>query len=170
MPFTRRLREERGMTMIELMVAAMICAVGIAATIGVIDNSRVVSVKSEKRETMAAQAQRELEKLQELPWENLAHTVLPGSSPYPGTPTGTNFAWDRKNTGASEQLYVNAQGTVTPNNYDWDDAQTRFKGKVYRYITWIDAQSRRITVVVTIDGENSPAPLLLSSIKTRPIL
>lgn len=170
MPFTERLRDERGMTMIELMVAAVICAVGIAATIGVIDNSRIVSVKSEKRDTMAHQAERELEKLQEIPFDSLAHTVLPTSSPYAGTPSGTAFAYDRRNTAATEQLYVSATaGAVTPNNYDWTDNQSRLSGKVYRYVTWIDANSRRITVVVTVNGDNSPSPLLLSSIKTKPI-
>ena len=46
MRFIRRLRDERGMTMIELMGAATICAVGTIATIGVIDHSRSTAVKS----------------------------------------------------------------------------------------------------------------------------
>ena len=171
MPFTERLRDERGMSMIEVMVAAVICAVGIMATLGVIDGSRDVSVKSEKRETMSHQAQRELEKLMELPFANLAHAVTPTTSPYAGTPSGTNFAYDRSNTALTEQLVVSAsQGQVTPNNSAWDDAQTRLTGRVYRFVTRIDENSRRITVVVTADGANAPAPVLLSSIKTTPIL
>src|SRR3954471_21787016 len=104
MRFIDRLRGERGMTMVELMVAAAICSVGIAATIGMMDNSRQASVRSEKRDVMAHQAQRELEKIMELPWANFAHVTggAPTSSPYAGTPSGTAFAYDRKNTTVTE--------------------------------------------------------------------
>ena len=172
MRFIDRLRDERGMTMIELMVASVICAVGIMATIGVIDNSRDISVKSEKRETMSHQAQRELEKVMELPWVNLAHVtgVAPTSSPWAGTPSGVNFAYDRNDTSKTEQLVTTASGEVTPNNHTWSDNQSRLSGRVYRFVTQIDANSRRVTVVVTADGANAPAPVLLSSIKTTPIL
>ena len=165
-----RLRDERGMTMIELMVAAVICAVGIMATIGVIDNSRDISVKSEKRETMSHQAQRELEKVMELPFTSLAHTSLPTSSPWAGTPSGQNFAYDRKDTTKTEQLISSTTGGVTVNNSAWTDNQSRLSGRVYRFVTRIDANARRVTIVVTADGANAPAPVLLSSIKTTPIL
>jgi hypothetical protein len=41
---------------------------------------------------------------------------------------------------------------------------------MYRFVTRIDANSRRITVVITADGRNNPPNLLVSSIKTNPIL
>ena len=175
MRFIRRLRCERGMTMIELMVAATICAVGIIATIGVIDNSRAVSVKSEKRETMAHHAQREVERLMELPFTNLAHPSAPQASPTPGSPasyvSGNQFAYDRNNPTTTEQLVVSpANGQVPASSTPWDDAQSRLGGHVYRFITQVDTNARRVTVVVTVDGENNPSDLIMSSIKTRPIL
>ena len=175
MRFIERLRSERGMTMIELMVSATICAVGIIATIGVIDNSRAVSVKSEKRETMAHHAQREVEGLMELPFINLAHPSAPAGSPTPGSPasyvSGNQFAYDRNNPTVTEQLVVSpANGEVPATSTEWNDAQARLSGHVYRFITQVDTNARRVTVVVTVDGANNPPDLIMSSIKTRPIL
>lgn len=180
MRFIRRLRDERGMTMIELMVAATICAVGTIATIGVIDHSRSVAIKSEKRAAMAHQGEREMEKLMELPWDNLAHSANPQPSAVEGNPAsyvnGSNYAYDRSNPAATEPLVVSLQnGQVPAGSDEWSDEQTRISGRVYRFITRVDSDglgtnTRRITVVVTADGLERPAHVLLSSIKTTPIL
>lgn len=178
MRFIRRLRDERGMTMIELMVAATICAVGTIATIGVIDHSRRTAVKSEKREAMAHQAEREMERLMELPWANLAHSAQPAAeaSGPASYVQGANFAYDRSNAGATEQLVVSAaNGQVPAVSNEWNDAQTRLSGQVHRFITRVDSEglgtnTRRITVVVTANGLDNPADVLMSSIKTTPIL
>jgi len=174
-----RLRDQRGMTMIELMVAATICAVGTTATIGVIDHARSTSVKSEKREAMAHQAEREIERLMELPWDNLAHSSTPVAGT-PGTPagyvSGSNYAYDRNAPSATEPLVVSAANGQVSNTFStFNDAQTRITGRVYRYITRVDsdglgANTRRITVVVTADGLENPRDVLLSTIKTTPIL
>ncbi len=177
MPFTSRLRSESGMTLIELMVAALICSIGTIATIGVIDQSRAVSVKSEKRDAMAHVAEREMERLQELPWSNLAHPEYPTATAVPaGNPstyiTGTSYAYDRATPGATEQLVRSPAplGQVEVGSTTWDDAQSRISGRIYRYITRVDANARRITVVVTVNGRENPPDLLMSSIKTQPIL
>ena len=175
MRFISRLRNDRGMTMIELMVAATICAVGTMATIGVIDNSRTVAVKSEKRDALSAQAQREVERLMELPFNNLAHPSTPASSPTPGSPAsyvnGNEYAYDRNNPGLTEQLVVSAaNGQVSPTATAWNDAQIKLSGNVHRFVSRIDANARRVTVVATATGQNSPPYVLVSSIKTKPIL
>jgi prepilin-type N-terminal cleavage/methylation domain-containing protein len=176
MPFIDRLRSERGMTMIELMVSAVICAVGIAATIGVMDQSRETSVKSERRDAMAHQAERELERVMALPWLNFQHSAQPVATASPANNpstyiTGTSYKYDRNAPTASEPLlWSTTNGQVAATYSTWDDNQTRLTGRVYRYITRIDGNSRRVTVVVTADGASPPAPLLLSSIKTKPIL
>ena len=173
----KRLRDQRGMTMIELMVAATICAVGTIATIGVIDQSRRTAVKSEKRDAMAHQAEREMERLMELPWDALAHSAQPQPGDGPASYiTGTNYAYDRTNAAATEQLvWSTAEGQVPAGSSEWDDAQTRITGDVYRFITRVDSEglgtnTRRITVVVTADGLEAPTDVLVSSIKTTPIL
>ena len=167
-----RLRDERGMTMIELMVASVICAVGIVATVGVMDRSRDLSVKNEYREAMTHQGQRELEKLMELPWVNFSHGAsVPTTSPYTGTPTGGNFAYDRNNTGVTEQLLSSSVNGQVPSSFStWTDSASRLSGRIYRYVTRIDSNSRRLTIVVTATGASSTAkPILLSTIKTKPI-
>ena len=176
MPFIRKLRAEDGMTIIELLVSAVICAVGIAATIGLMDHSREVSVKSERRDAMAHQAQRELEMLMEIPWLNLQHRRLPTATATPaGNPStyisGVNYRYDRDDPAAAEPLVFSlANGRVPATPDPWSDAQARLEGDVYRYITRIDGNARRVTVIVTADGADVPAPLLVSSIKTKPEL
>ena len=173
---SERLRRESGMTIIELMVSATICAVGIAATIGLMDNSREASVKAERRDAMAHQAEREVERLMALPWLQLQHTQLPTPAPAPANNpstyiTGTSYRYDRRNPAATEPLvYSLTNGQVSHTYSTWDDAQTRLTGRVYRYVTRVDANARRVTVIVTSNGANPPAPLLMSSIKTRPVL
>jgi Tfp pilus assembly protein PilV len=177
MHFIRRLRGEEGMTIIEVMVAAVICAVGIMATVGVMDASRKTSVRSEYRDVMAHQAERELERIMELPWANLAHNpTVPTTSPWAGTPSGVNFQWDRADTSKTEPLLASGNGQVSStwtawddNAQSWNNNQTRLSGRVYRFITTIGTNSRRVTVVVTGSGENPPPPVLLSSIKTQPL-
>ena len=176
MSWAERLRREDGMTIIELLVSAVICAVGIAATIGLMDNSRELSVKSEQRDVMAHHAERELERLMELPWLNLQHSSLPAATASPaGNPStyisGTSYRYDRKQPAAAEPLVFSlANGQVSPTRTPWDDGQGRLKGDVYRYVTRVDANARRVTVIVTADGADVPAPVLLSSINTRPVL
>lgn len=171
MRFISRLRDEQGMTIIEVMVAAVICSLGIVATVGVMDRSRDTAVRSEMRDVMAHQGERELERLMELPWANFAHAVgaAPTSSPYAGTPTGGTFAYNRSNTSQTEPLVVSATGQVAGNWTAWNDNQARLSGRVYRFVTSLGTNSRRVTVVVTATGANAPPALLLSSIKTQPI-
>ncbi|HEX2087446.1 MAG TPA: type II secretion system protein [Solirubrobacteraceae bacterium] len=173
---TRRLRDERGMTLIELLVAAVICATGIMATIAVMDQSRKVAVKAEHREAMAHQAQREAERLMELPWANFRHASTPTTTSTPAGNPSTwisdgSFAYDRKNPTVLETLSVDpGNGQVPSTSTTWDDGQTRLTGRLYRYVTTIDANSRRLTVVATGDGLEPPAPVIVSSIKTKPLL
>ena len=176
MPFIERLRREGGMTIIELLVSATICAVGIAATIGLMDNSRAMSVKSERRDVMAHHGERELERLMALPWLNLQHSSMPAPEASPaGNPStyiaNTSYRYDRRDATASEPLVMSlANGQVQASSTTWNDGQARLRGRVYRYITRMDTNARRVTVIVTSDGVDSPAPLLLSSIKTKPKL
>lgn len=168
---TSRLRSESGMTLIELMVAAMICAVGIGATIGVLDTSRTVSVKSELRQTMAHHAEREIERALELSWDEFAHTATPASSPTAGNPanyaSAGGYAYDRSNPTAVEPWAIAPTGLVAGTSTVWEDGQTRLSGRIYRFVTELDPNARRLTVVVTGNGANAPAPILISSIKTR---
>jgi len=174
MRFIDRLRQERGMTLVELMMAALICGVGIMATIAVLDTSREVSVKAEYREAMSHQAEREIERIMELPWAEFAHTAAPASSPTQGHPAsyvnGNSYAYDRNAPAATEPFAIETTGLVAATSSAWTDGQARLGGNVFRFVTQVNTNARRITVVVAGTGANAPAPVLVSSIKTRPNL
>lgn len=174
MRFTERLRDERGLTILELMVAATICAVGIIATIGVLDTSREVSVNAEFREAMSHQAEREVERVMELPWSEFAHQSAPAGSPDPANPAsnvvGSSYKWDATNPSATEPFAIDPGGMVASTASAWQDNQTRLGGFVYRFVTQVSSNARRITVVVTGTGAKAPRPVLISSIKTLPNL
>ena len=174
MRFIDRLRDDRGLTMIELMVAATICAVGIIATIGVLDTSRQVSVEAEFREAMAHHGEREIERIMELPWTEFAHTSAPAGSPDPNNPasnvSGNTYKYDASNPSAIETFVIDPAGQVASTSEVWEDDHNRLSGRVYRFVTQVNANARRITVVVTGTGANAPAAVLISSIKTQPNL
>ena len=170
---TDRLRHEGGMTLIELMVAATICVVGVMSTIMVLDTSRQISVKAEHREAMAHQGERELERVMELPWAEFAHKQNPASSPTAGNPAnyvnGNTYAYDRSSPGATEPFALEpVTGAVEHTSAAWTDGQTRLGGRVYRFVTQKEPNARRVTIVVTGTGAKAPPPILLSSIKTIP--
>lgn len=161
------------MTLVELMVAAIICAVGVMATISVLDTSREVSLKAELRESMSHQAEREMERIMSLPWAEFAHPSAPASSPTPTNPAfyvnGNSYAYDRNTPSASETFAINATtGLVDPASTAWVDGQNRLSGRVHRFVTNVSANARRVTVVVTANGAKAPAHVLVSSIKTNP--
>jgi Tfp pilus assembly protein PilV len=174
MPFTSRLRDERGMTLLELMFAALICAVGIMATIAVLDTSRQVSVEAEFREAMSHQAEREVERIMELPWAEFAHTAAPASSPDASNPAskvnGNNFAYDASNPALTEPFAIAPTGQVAATSETWEDNQNRLGGRIYRFVTQVSSYARRVTVVVTGTGAKAPNAVLISSIKTQPNL
>lgn len=172
---TSRLRDERGMTLIELMISAVICATGIMATIAVMDTSRKVSVKAEHRDAMAHHAEREAERLMELPWDSFRHASTPITAASPaGNPStwisGGGFAYDRKSPTTYEPLSVGTGGEVPTTYTTFDDGQARLKGRLYRYVTTVEPNARRLTVVATGDGIDPPAAVIVSSIKTKPLL
>ena len=175
--FSRALRSESGMTIVELMVAAMICVVGLLATVAVLDQSRKVGDEAEARETIAHQADRELERLIGLSWATLAHPV-----PGPAGPTGTapdpasyvvsttprTYRFDRKDESRAETLVVLAGGLVANVATDFTDGQNRLSGKVHRYVTEVNPQTRRVTVAVTADPPADVPPVYLSTLVTDP--
>ena len=175
-PFSSSLRSESGMTIVELMVAAMICVVGLLSTVAVLDQSRKVGDEAEARETVAHQADRELERLLGLSWATLGHTgtgpAPTGTAPDPGSyvsaSTPRSFRFDRKNEARAEWLVVLPGGVVENAPTDFTDNQDRLSGKVHRYVTEVNTQTRRVTVAVTADPPANVPPVYLSTLVTDP--
>src|SRR3712207_1323080 len=104
MRFATRLLRQDGMTLIELLIAVPVCAVGIMATVGVMDASRNVATSSEQREAAAHHAERALEELLSRPYAEIAHA------------TGATFATSA--VAGHPASYVSGGQYA----YDWRDA------------------------------------------------
>lgn len=176
--------DESGFSLIELMVAMVICVVGVMSTLVVLDTSRTISDRSEAREVVAFHAERELERIVAFPWNRLMHRSMPVASA--GTPAADidtvtqAYRFDKTPPGRSEPLKISTNPTAVPAGQfaaetvssDWIDPQTRLKGKVWRFITFdatdLQGWTRRVTVVATIDAPSDVPPVLLSTIVTDP--
>ena len=77
---TARLRDEQGFTLVELLIAMALTAVGVAATLGVFGASGRTTVISQNTEVGAQQAQAELDRLSKLKYGELALTSMPVNS------------------------------------------------------------------------------------------
>jgi prepilin-type N-terminal cleavage/methylation domain-containing protein len=91
-------REESGFTLIELLCAVVVTTIGVIALITTLDTSRELITFSEKRETAVHVAEQEIERIQSLPYEQVALTAPPATSGNAHDPayyvTGIFYRWD----------------------------------------------------------------------------
>jgi Flp pilus assembly pilin Flp len=180
----RLLRDERGITVVEVMVAAVLMVVGIIAMLTTFDGSRELVSTSEKNGIAAHRGQLEVEKALSLDYANIALTSTPAhsgstSSPdYYANSDGT-YQWDQGSSPKpADPMVVDATDGALVHVSTWNDGQSRLSGSVYRYVTWIDdphvpgaQNAKRITVAVTVDnpGATGPKkPVIVSSIAFDP--
>jgi type II secretory pathway pseudopilin PulG len=167
------------MTLVELIAAIAICAVGIMATVGVLDTSRQAANTAEARQVATQRAELELERTLALSWDVLGHPTTPVPSGDPALPSSriTNdsprqYRFDLSNATRREVLQVITgalPGQVPSDRTAWTDGQSRLSGFTYRYVTRsANGRTRRITVVVTVNAPARVAPVLVSSLVTRP--
>jgi prepilin-type N-terminal cleavage/methylation domain-containing protein len=82
----RRAAAIDGFTMIELLAAMLILAVGILSTFRVFDSSNRATSVAEAQQNEIHRAQREIERLQSLPYQSLFLTSTPATSANPNNP------------------------------------------------------------------------------------
>ncbi len=152
------MRSEKGFTVIEVMIAAVIMIVGVLGVFAALDSARVLSTVGERQTTIAHRAQQELERLQAMPYKSLAMTVAPPAAsgcPTPLTPqyptspncyvSGGNYSYDRNDTSKTEPLVIDTtNGTITPNGSGsgctdgctskWTDGN--YSGEVFDFVSW----------------------------------
>jgi prepilin-type N-terminal cleavage/methylation domain-containing protein len=75
-----RLRGESGMTLIEVLVAMAILTIGIVSLLSAFEGARKLTLVAERRASIAHLAQRELERLQSVPYSELAMVSAPSRS------------------------------------------------------------------------------------------
>lgn len=84
-----RLRCQDGMTLVEVLVAMLVLTVGILSMVSMFDSARKLTLAAERRESIAHLAQRELERLQSVPYDELAMVSKPAHESIPASDTTT---------------------------------------------------------------------------------
>lgn len=91
--------DESGFTLIELLSAVIVTTIGVIALITTLDTSRELITYSEKREAAVHLAERELERIQALPYAQVALTATPVTASDAKDPayyvTGSFYRWNQ---------------------------------------------------------------------------
>jgi prepilin-type N-terminal cleavage/methylation domain-containing protein len=160
---TNRLQAEDGFTMIEVLVAVAILAIGILGLVGSIDSSRSLGNTAEHEDVASQVAQQDLNGLLTLPYNSLAVTAQPPNSggatsanqqwnsvwpnavPTPGATAqpcaGTGFD-ESKPTNETSSTCLITGGSVAPTSDVSVPATvsggTVVRVRLFRYITWVN--------------------------------
>jgi prepilin-type N-terminal cleavage/methylation domain-containing protein len=118
------LQAQDGFSLIEVLMAAVVIAIGILGLVGSFDSARKLTLLSERRTAMAHRGQLELERLQTYPYAQLAMVTAPTHSAEKTNPdyyvnynsplkcsTANCFAWNTEKTGEEEALVLATKET-----------------------------------------------------------
>ncbi|HEX7278067.1 MAG TPA: type II secretion system protein [Solirubrobacterales bacterium] len=146
----RSFDSQAGMTIIEVVVGAMILALGAAATFGVLTSASKNAQRAKATQVALNRAQLEMETLRSLSNSQLAMTDVPNQSANPLSPNyrvlnGT-FALVRNPVGTYANMVVNGGslygggfiqgGIVAPGPTPFTSGDV--SGKIFRYVVWRD--------------------------------
>lgn len=147
----RLVRDERGFTLVEALVAGFVLVAGLLATIGVFDDSRDQNATGERHEIAVMQAEQAIEEIRGMPYEkvllNAAAAQPTGISRLGGTPTAPSFT---VRPGLAEWVANYATESTAATNAWVDPVTTASIGSeeapldltIYRYVTWRDEECR----------------------------
>lgn len=163
--------DERGFTVVEGVIAALILVIGALATLQVFDTGTRNTYRAEQSQVVVNRLQAELEEIKALPYDQIAMTGNPGSVVETNDPrwrvSGVNFALNRDNTDF-RQMVVNGDtlssgevvggGLVAPGPEPFDTGDV--SGEIYRFVTWAPSPCagcgtqtmKRIVVAAKLDG------------------
>jgi prepilin-type N-terminal cleavage/methylation domain-containing protein len=182
----RRLANEDGFTLFELLIAMAVTAIGLMALVSSFDHSRDLVSVAEKTEVASHQAERAMERVLAMPYAAVAHNPAPTNNTDPKHPanyvTGTSYQWDQGATGPqSDFLEVDLTNGQISNVTNWQDSTSRLTGKTYTFVTRTgdlcsatdcptgDQRGKRVTIAVTVDGPRPLGrPVLISSVMINP--
>src|SRR4051794_32057872 len=143
------LRDERGFTVVEVVVAALLLAIGTLAVFGLVDAATRTTYRAQQSQVVNDVLQQEMEKLKQLPYAQVALTSAPIHSTDPTSPnyraTGAQFNVNRGGTAANWNLVYNgghsnetgasvSGGTIAPGPTPFQNGNVR--GSIYRYVVW----------------------------------
>jgi prepilin-type N-terminal cleavage/methylation domain-containing protein len=183
-------RTEQGFTLVEVLLAMALMAVGIAATMAVFGSSGRATVLSQQIEVATQKAQAELDRLSRYDYDKLGLTAAPATSTNPLNPgsrvSGTTLTIRSGLTEtfvlASDAGQSAASVNPAPTPYAVGTGDEPITGSIYRYVTWRDENcpagvcdgtqnTKRITVAVTVNASGTlpaRAPVWLSEIVPDP--
>jgi len=135
----RLARDERGVTVVEAMVAALLLVIGALAVLQLIDTTTRNSFRVEESQVVTERLQSELEQIRRLPYSQVALTTAPTSATDLADPrrrvnaTRTQFAVRRDGAEIAD-LVVNPAGGVNPGPEPFQVGD--ISGKIYRFVVW----------------------------------
>ncbi len=133
---------ESGLTMIEVLVAAVVLVMGAAATFGVLGAATRNAQRAKATQVALDLAQEEMERLHSIPYEELALNSAPIASTDPKSPnsrvSAATFNLRRKPPTAYLPIDVDAEKGFSPESefFTGDTEQGGIKGTIYRYVVW----------------------------------
>jgi prepilin-type N-terminal cleavage/methylation domain-containing protein len=182
-----RLTTQDGFTLVEVLAAATVMAIGTLGAISVFSTTERLSLVNERHMTMSQVAQREIERVEGLHFNQIALTSAPTSSSDSSSPdyyvvNGSPPAlhWNRS-TSSTESLVIDASnGTVQPVQ-SWNESAQggTLSGQIYDFVSWTnDSQCspgcpstndyKRIVVAVTMGNGIHPNPVYVTSVIADP--
>ena len=170
----RLFRDQGGMTVVEVMVAAMILVIGSLALLSLVDAGARNTFRAEQSQVVSIRLQSELETIRELPYDQVAMTGVPIPSADPDDPawrvSGSSYAVNRAGTdlkplvtngSALEGGGTVAGGTISASPEPFDSGDV--SGAIHRYVVWEDDSScpsshcpgsqdlKRVIVAISLD-------------------
>jgi hypothetical protein len=135
---------EAGLTIIEVIVAALILALGAAATFGVLSAATKNAQRAKASQVALDLAQEEMERLRGIPYDDLALSSSPTPSSSEANPNyrveGTTFALQRNPVGEYGPLVMDETGATgfSPQSefFSGNPSAGGVSGTVYRYVVW----------------------------------
>jgi prepilin-type N-terminal cleavage/methylation domain-containing protein len=160
------LSDQRGLTLIEVVIAIMIFVIGTAAILAVVNLSSRNGFRAQQQQVAVNVAQRELETMRNLSYSQVALTLTPSTSGSSLDPrsrvSGTSF--NLKKTGPADNATMVINGVSGVSGGIIDPGPTSFtsgdvSGQVYRFVVWQDDPSisgtqdfKRLIVAISING------------------
>ena len=144
--FTRLRDEQRGMTLVEAMVAAMLLMIGIVPTVKVFDDSRDQNATGERHEIALLQAEQALEEMRGLPYDRLLMNAG-ASDPGGGRVTAGGTTFQVRSDLAEPLVYYSTEGVQVGNAWVRPVSQVTTGSEdapvdmtIYRFVTWRDEE------------------------------